>query len=287
MRLRKGIPMKKKKMCTVLERLLEEGFFADEKEAAAWGMMKKVLVNDQPVWSLHEKIPADAGIRIKEFYKKQYVNKGGFKLEAALNRFSIEAQGCVVLDCGASTGGFTDCWLQHGAGLVYAVDVGYGQLAGKLATDSRVVNLEKTNLSDERLLCLEPAPEMISLDLSYLSLKKALPICREILGERGLMICLIKPIYEVDSSEIRRTGNINQRQILREILTDLCTFYRENGLDILGLTNSPVRGNGQTLEYLIGVSWNREIEDNANLTYETQIEEALDASFALKEFKKG
>lgn len=74
---------------------------------------------------------------------------------------------------------------------------------------------------------------------------------------------------------------------MREILTDLCTFYRENGLDILGLTNSPVRGNGQTLEYLIGVSWNREIEDNANLTYETQIEEALDASFALKEFKKG
>lgn len=280
---------KKRKTCTVWEKLLEEGLFADEKEAETWVMMKKVLVNDQPVWSLHEKVPAEGLVRIKEFYKKQYVNKGGFKLEAALESFGIHAAGKVVLDCGASTGGFTDCWLQHGAGRVYAVDAGFGQLAGKLAADARVVNLERTNLSDEKLKDLNPKPEMVSLDLSYLSLKKALPVCREILKESGLMICLVKPIYEVDSAEIRRSGNINQRGVLGEVLRDLCGFYRESGLDILGLTNSPIRGNGGTLEYLVAVCWNYKdiVEaDNINLTYEEEIEKALDASLKLAEYKK-
>lgn len=226
---------KKRKACTVWEKLLQEGFFTDAKEAETWVMMKKVLVNDQPVWSLHEKVPADGFVRIKEFYKKQYVNKGGFKLEAALGRFGIDAVNKVALDCGASTGGFTDCWLQHGARLVYAVDAGFGQLAGKLASDARVVNMERTNLSDESLTALDPKPEIISLDLSYLSLKKALPVCRHILKEKGLMICLVKPIYEVDSAEIRRSGNINQRCLLGDVLRDLCGFYRESGLDILGL----------------------------------------------------
>ncbi len=158
---------KKRKACTVWEKLLQEGFFTDAKEAETWVMMKKVLVNDQPVWSLHEKVPADGFVRIKEFYKKQYVNKGGFKLEAALGRFGIDAVNKVALDCGASTGGFTDCWLQHGARLVYAVDAGFGQLAGKLASDARVVNMERTNLSDESLTALDPKPEIISLDLSF------------------------------------------------------------------------------------------------------------------------
>lgn len=277
---------KKRKMCTVGEKLLEEGFFADEKEAGTWIMMKKVLVNDQPVWSLHEKVPADGIVRIKEFYKKQYVNKGGFKLEAALGRFGIDPEGKAVLDCGASTGGFTDCWLQHGAGVVYAVDAGFGQLAGKLAADSRVVNMEKTNLSDPGLKTLEPKPDMISLDLSYLSLKKALPVCREILKDTGLVICLVKPIYEVESSEIRRTGNINQRPVLKEILTDLCGFFRDSGLDLLGLTNSPVRGNSGTLEYLTAVSWGSRPQRDINLTYEEEIEKALDRSFELEQYRK-
>ena len=284
-----GMKEKKQKRCTVWEKLLEEGFFTDEKEAETWVMMKRVLVNDQPVWSLHEKVPAEGFVRIKEFYKKQYVNKGGFKLEAALERFGIDAAGKVVLDCGASTGGFTDCWLQHGAAQVYAVDAGFGQLAGKLAADKRVVNMERTNLSDEKLRALEPGPEMISLDLSYLSLKKALPVCRGILKDQGLIVCLVKPIYEVDSAEIRRNGDINQRSALEEVLKSMCEFYRESGLDILGLTNSPIRGNGGTLEYLMAVSLNREAGPDArniNLIYEDEIEKALDASLELAEYKK-
>lgn len=278
--------VKKAKMCTIGERLVEEGFFSDAKEANSWIMMKKVLVNDTPVWSLHEKVPANGMIRIKEYYKKQYVNKGGFKLQAAIKKFKINIADKVVLDCGASTGGFTDCWLQHGARLVYAVDVGYGQLAGKLAIDDRVVNMEKTNLSDEKLVELSPKPDMISLDLSYLSLKNALPICMKILKDHGTMICLIKPIYEVESSEIRRSGDINQRSVLRNILKDICEFYVTNGLNILGLTNSPVRGNNGTLEYLIAVYWNEQNYSDINMSYEDQIEEALEASFKLEEYKK-
>lgn len=169
----------KKKKCTVLEKLLNEGFFVDEKEAEAWVMMKKVLVNNQPVWSLHEKVFVDSEVNIKGYYKRQYVNKGGFKLGAAIEQFKINCSDKVVLDCGASTGGFTDCWVQNGAKLVYAVDVGYGQLAGKLANDSHVVNMEKTNLSDEKLTILDPKPEMISLDLSYLSLKRRYQFARK------------------------------------------------------------------------------------------------------------
>lgn len=276
----------KKKKCTVLEKLLSENLFVDEKEANTWIMMKKILVNEEPVWSLNDKIPIDGIVRIKEYYKRQYVNKGGLKLEEALKTFNIDVKDKIVLDCGASTGGFTDCWLQNNAKLVYAVDVGYGQLAGKLAIDSRVVNMEKTNLSDEKLISLNPKPEIISLDLSYLSLKKALPICQNILKDRGLMICLIKPLYEVNSNEIRRNGNINQREVLKDILLDLCEFYINKSINLLGITNSPVRGNSGTLEYLIAVYWNDSSFENINLSYKERIEVVLERSFELEKFKK-
>jgi len=277
---------KKCPKCTVKEKLLEENWFSDEKEAGSWVMMGKVLVDEQVVNNLNEKIPVSSTVRIKEYYKKRYVNKGGLKLEHALDTFKISADNHVVLDCGASTGGFTDCWLQHGAGLVYAVDVGYGQLAGKLAADARVKNMEKTNLSDECLLSIQPKPEFISLDLSYLSLKQALPICRAILKDKGLMVCLIKPLFEIKSSEVRRQGNINQRDMLRDILIDLCEFYIESGLNILGITNSPVTGNAGTLEYFIAVYWNYDGLPDINHSYENAVEEALDASFLLRKFSK-
>lgn len=276
----------KVKMCTVCDKLLKEGFFADEKEAGTWVMMKRVLVNDQLVWSLHEKVPQDGIVRIKEYYKKQYVNKGGFKLESAIKNFNIPVDNKIVLDCGASTGGFTDCWLHHGARLVYAVDVGYGQLAGKLAMDPRVINMEKTNLSDESLKMLDPKPDVISLDLSYLSLKNALLDCKGILKDKGLMVCLIKPIYEVESSEIRRNGDINQKDLLRNILLNICKFYLDSGLNILGIINSPIRGNNGTLEYFISVYWNHDDFPNINSSYEDYVEIAINNSFELESYKK-
>lgn len=242
------------KKVSLVERLVNEGWFDDEKQAAAWVMERKVLLDDNLMVSPKEKVSTEGIIRVKDYYKSKYVNKGGYKLEGALREFNINIDGKTVLDCGASTGGFTDCLIQQGAECVYAVDVGYGQLAGKLAINPRVINMEKTNLSSDRLFNLIPKPQLITLDLSYLSLRKALPICRKILHNNGEIVALIKPLFEVDSSEIRRTGKIDDCEILYKVLSDICTFCEEENFNILGITFSPIRGNSGTLEYFIHLS---------------------------------
>lgn len=282
--------MKKRDKCTLLDRLLNEGWFRDEREASAWAMERKILVNDQLVTSVKEKVYADSEIRVKEYYKTKYVNKGGLKLEGALNDFNINVTGLTALDCGASTGGFTDCLLVNGASLVYAVDVGFGQLAGKLLNDSRVINMERTNLSDEKLLTLNPKPEIITLDLSYLSLKRAVPFCREIMNNKGQIVALIKPLFEVESAEIRQSGKINDRGVLEELLKDICLHFRGEDLDILGLTYSHIRGNADTLEYFIHLSCEVNSDsvpdESLNEHYEERIREVLDESFKIGKFRK-
>jgi 23S rRNA (cytidine1920-2'-O)/16S rRNA (cytidine1409-2'-O)-methyltransferase len=241
----------KKKNCILLDKLLSDGWFETEREALPWILARRVLANDRVCLSLKERIPADAAIRVKEYYKKRYVNKGGLKLEKALRDFGLDVDGMVALDCGASTGGFTDCLLRHGAGLVYAVDAGFGQLAGKLRNDERVVNMERTNLSDAALLKLDPKPGIVTLDLSYLSLKKAVPESFRILGDNGVAVCLVKPIFETDDPEIRRSGQVNDPDIFRNVLVGLASHFMDSGLRILGVTNSPVTGNRGTIEFFL------------------------------------
>lgn len=272
----------------LIDKLISEGWFSDEKEATAWIMDRKVLVDEQPVFSAKQKVRTESIIRIKEYYKTKYVNKGGYKLEGALKQLGIDVNGKIALDCGASTGGFTDCLLQHGAGMVYAVDVGYGQIAGKLAVDPRVVNLEKTNINSEQLLHLNPKPDMITLDLSYLSLRKAVPICKEILHGCGTIVALIKPLFEVDSSEIRRTGVMNDYDTLYQCITELCSFFVKKRMRIFGITYSPIRGNNGTTEYFIHLS----CENNENRTNRTdgsleqQIHDIIVHSLSIEKFVK-
>ncbi len=273
--------MKQKKI-TLGRRLLADGWFDSEKEAQAWIMLRHVLVDNIPAVSLTQKITSCSEIRVREYYKKHYVNKGGLKLEGALRRFGTAVDGKTALDCGASAGGFTDCLLQHGARLVYAVDAGFGQLAGKLLVDSRVVNMEKTNISDPRLMSLDPAPELITLDLSYLSLRIAVPVCRSILRGGGTIICLIKPVFEVGNNEARRRGNITDRETLCDILVSLTSFFAAEGFAVAGVTHSPVTGNGGALEYFACLR-----SDGctaADLT--EQIEKAVSDSLSLVKFKK-
>ncbi len=190
------------------------------------------------------------------------------------------------MDCGASTGGFTDCLLTNGAQKVYAVDVGYGQLAGKLAIHPKVVNLEKTNLSDSVLCTLDPIPEIITLDLSYLSLVDALQICEDIFrGTPGTVICLVKPIYEVESSEIRQNGKINDPGILRDVLRWLCNKFIEKNIPVCGITNSPITGNSGTLEYFIHIELNRHCVTIID-EIDKKIDDAIKRSFELVKFKK-
>jgi len=277
---------KKSDKCLIVDKLINEGWFQDEKEVQSWIMLKRILVNDQLIYSSSEKVPNNCIIRVKEYYKRKYTNKGGLKLEGALKDFNIDVTNLVALDCGASTGGFTDCLLYYGAQMVYAVDVGHGQLAGKLLINEKVRNLENTNLSNELLKALNPLPEIITLDLSYLSLKIAVPICFDILKNQGVIICLVKPIYEVESHEIRRNGKINDNKIIREILFDLSEYFIKLGCNIIGITNSPVKGNNDTLEYFIGLTIGNASINNINNEIKSHIEVSLKKSQEITSFKK-
>lgn len=273
------------KKITLLEKLLSEGWFANENEARIWAMERKILVNDEPVISVSTKIFPDSAIRVKEYYKKKYVSKGGLKLEGALKDFDIDVSDMVVLDCGASTGGFTDCLIVHGAKKVYAVDVGFGQIAGKLLNCPKVENMERTNLSDPKLLLLSPKPELITLDLSYLSLKKAIPLCQNILGTRGIIIALIKPLFEVESSEIRRSGVLTDADTIQAVIVELLLFFNDLGIDVLKLTYSPIRGNTNTVEYFVELSLH---QDGVATNYVSQehINDVVNESLKLEKFKK-
>ena len=182
---------------------------------------------------------------------ERYVGKGGYKLEGALADFGISAEGRVCIDAGACTGGFTDCLVQHGAALVYAVEVGFGQLAGSLNQNPRVVNLEKTNLGDEKLLTLDPKPDLGSMDLSYLSIEKAVPLYRAIMGGQGEVLCLVKPLFEVDDPEARRTGEIAPEMYLPLLKRLIRTLNQQENTAVLDVTRSPVTGNNGTHEFFL------------------------------------
>ncbi|WP_213586614.1 TlyA family RNA methyltransferase [Paenibacillus sp. J2TS4] len=230
--------------------LLERGYFENRKQAASWVMSNKVSINGRPAAYEGEQLRDDVEITVKG-YGQKYVGKGGLKLEDALDRFQIDVSDKIALDTGASTGGFTDCLLQHGAAKVYAIDVGFGQLAGKLRLDPRVVNMENTNIGAVAKLHLQPEPEFAALDLSYLSLKQAIPLVVRLLEPASEMLCLVKPLFEVSDPQIRRSGKIDHPGIYRQILEDLVRFTETIGLHALGITHSPVTGNKGTKEFFL------------------------------------
>lgn len=273
----------KKKKCTAAEKLIADGWFADVSEMRPWIMARQVLINDTPVSSPSEKIDCDAVVRIKEYYKRKYVNKGGLKLEHALKSFGVDPKGRVALDCGASTGGFTDCLIGLGASKVYAVDAGFGQLAEKLLHEPRVVNMEKTNLGDAVLKALSPKPSLVTLDLSYLSLRTAFGFLPDILAPGGEVVALVKPIFEVDSAEIRRSGDINDAGLHRDLLASLCESLAA-GWQILSLTYSPVRGNSGVIEYFLHAK--ASAAGGQNGVSLSCIAEAVITGFSLKKFDK-
>jgi len=229
------------------QRLVALGLADDQKMAQALIMAGKALVNDRPARAGMQVSPEDQ-IRLRG-EKSPYLAKGGLKLAGALRRFEISPAGLICLDAGASTGGFTDCLIKHGAKKVYAVDVGYGQLLGSLRQDPRVVNLERTNLSDPVLLALEPRPSFATCDLSYLSLKEAVPVYQGIMGGRGRLVCLVKPLFEVDDAQARRSGVIEDKAYA-PMLRDLAAFMNcLPGTGVMDVCESPLRGNAGTVEF--------------------------------------
>ncbi|MGE5585151.1 MAG: TlyA family RNA methyltransferase [Bacillota bacterium] len=230
------------------ELLVERGLFDNPRTAAGYIMAGKVLVDGQREDKPGTLVPCDSDVRVKGI-DMPFVGRGGLKLDHALREFGIDVAGKVVLDAGASTGGFTDCLLQHGARLVYAVDVGFGQLAGKLRVDPRVRNLERTNISDLEPGDLVPPAEMAVADLSYLSLIKAVPIIARLIVDEGNMVVLVKPLFE-DA----RPAAIDDPGVHREVLGRLVSHFDQKGLGVLGIVASPILGSSGTAEFLIWLS---------------------------------
>jgi 23S rRNA (cytidine1920-2'-O)/16S rRNA (cytidine1409-2'-O)-methyltransferase len=255
--------------------LVDRGLCIDEKDARSWIMAGKVIVDDQRIDKAGQSVPETANVRLKGLSK--YVGKGGFKLEGALSDFSIDVSGKVALDAGAATGGFTDCLLQNGASKVYSVDVGFGALVGKLRNDERVVNLERTNISDIQPGHLNPQPALGTVDLSYLSLKKGIPIFSSLLEPDGELICLVKPLFEVSDSKARRTGKIAKTSHYSDMLRDLLRFVDSIGLQTCGLTHSHIPGGKGTLEFFLHLS-----KTLSSPSHDFDIEAVVDAALLLR-----
>ncbi len=230
--------------------LVERGLFPSREKAKAVIMAGQVYVNHQKADKPGADLPEDAEIEVRG-ETLAYVSRGGLKLEKAMQVFPIDLQGKCCMDIGASTGGFTDCMLQNGAAKVYAVDVGYGQLAWKLRTDERVVNLERTNI---RYVTEEQVPEpvdFLSIDVSFISLKLVLPVAGRLLSEVGQAVCLVKPQFEAGREKVGKNGVVRERKTHIEVVENAAGYARENGFAVCGLDFSPVKGPEGNIEYLM------------------------------------
>jgi 23S rRNA (cytidine1920-2'-O)/16S rRNA (cytidine1409-2'-O)-methyltransferase len=180
-----------------------------------------------------------------------YVSRGGLKLEAALDRFSVDVKDRVLLDVGASTGGFTDCLLQRGARRVVAVDVGYGQFHWKLRQDPRVALIEKTNIRNLAPGMIKEDLDGAVIDVSFISLKLVLPVVSKLLKQNAFVVALVKPQFEVGKSKVGKGGVVRDPMMHQEVIEELCTFFREAGWRVEGQISSPVLGPKGNKEFLV------------------------------------
>ena len=232
--------------------LFQKGLCESRTRAAAYIRDGKVTVDGAVVRKPSADTPEDAVLEI-DADSPALVSRAQQKLEAAMAHFALDCAGLTVLDVGASTGGFTDCLVKSGAALVYAVDVGFGQLMGSLRQDPHVVNLEKTNISDEKLLSLDPKPTLGSVDLSYLSLRKGIPAFAAILKEEGELMCLVKPLFETEDAAARRSGVLPDdayEGVLNDLIRDVNALPYAQAVNV---THSPVTGNAGTREFFLHV----------------------------------
>ncbi len=229
--------------------LVERGFAASRERAKALIMTGVVFVGEQKAIKPGDTIDSNSVIRVAGSDIK-YVSRGGLKLEKAMAAFDIRLNGRICMDIGASTGGFSDCMLQNGAVKVYAVDVGYGQLAWKLRTDERVVNLERTNI---RYLTREKIADDISfasIDVSFISLTLVLPVVHRLLCGEGEIVCLVKPQFEAGRGKVGKKGVVREPEIHLEVVHKISSFAAENGLSLLNADFSPIKGPEGNIEYL-------------------------------------
>ena len=233
-----------------LDQLVFDLGYTESRERAKTTIMSGlVFVNGQRADKPGMSVDPEAEIEVRG-NALPFVSRGGFKLDKALKVFPIDPAGKHCIDCGASTGGFTDVLLQHGAEKVYAVDVGYGQLAWKLRTDERVVNLERTNL---RYVTEEQIPELLDLavmDVSFISIKLVLPAVKALLKPGADYVCLIKPQFEAGREEVGKKGVVRDKAVHERVIKDIISFAPEIGFSVMGLDFSPIKGPEGNIEYI-------------------------------------
>ena len=233
-----------------LDQLVFDMGLTESRERAKTTIMSGlVFVNGQRADKPGMSVAEDAKIEIHG-NALPFVSRGGYKLDKALKVFPVDPKDKICIDCGASTGGFTDVLLQHGAKKVYSVDVGYGQLAWKLRSDERVVNMERTNL---RYVTEEQIPELLDMavmDVSFISIRLVLPAVKRLLKDGADIICLIKPQFEAGREEVGKKGVVRDEGVHVSVVRGILDFAPEIGLSVAGLDYSPIKGPEGNIEYI-------------------------------------
>lgn len=230
--------------------VFEGGYAPSREKAKAIIMAGLVYVNNQKVDKAGFELKEGDVLEVRGKTLK-YVSRGGLKLEKAMECFPITLTDKICMDVGASTGGFTDCMLQNGAKKVYSIDVGYGQLAWKLRTDDRVVNLERTNFRYVDNTVVKDKIDFSSVDVSFISLSHILPVLSTLLTDTGEAVCLIKPQFEAGKEKVGKKGVVRDLNVHLEVVKKVIDLALDNGFDVLGLEFSPIKGPEGNIEYLI------------------------------------
>ncbi len=230
--------------------MVQQGLATSRERARALIMAGQVFVGGQKVDKAGTQVATDAAITVSG-EGLGYVSRGGLKLAKALAEFAVDLTGKVMIDVGASTGGFTDCALKNGAAKVFAIDVGYGQLAWSLRTDERVVNLERTNIREVTPEQIGEAADFATVDVAFISLEKVLPVVRTLLAPAGEAVVLIKPQFEAGREKVGKRGVVRDPAVHREVVARIVAAASSLGFRPAGLTYSPVKGPEGNIEYLL------------------------------------
>ena len=251
--------------------LVEKGLFESREKAKASIMAGVVFVDEQKVDKAGEEVSVDAKIEVRGNVCP-YVSRGGLKLEKAINSFGVNLNNKVCMDIGASTGGFTDCMLQNGASKVFSVDVGYGQFAWKLRQDERVVCMERTNIryvTDEQI---GEKLDFASIDVSFISLTKVLPVAFNLLKDDGEVVALIKPQFEAGREQVGKKGVVRDNKVHKEVIEKVIEFSRNIGFCVKNLSFSPIKGPEGNIEFLLYLGKSNDtIVDVEKVVEETKI----------------
>jgi len=233
--------------------MVNRGLIESREKAKALIMSGIVFVKEKKALKAGDKIKDGDKIEIRG-HKLPFVSRGGLKLDKAIKVFDIDLSDNICMDIGASTGGFTDCMLQNNAKKVYAVDVGYGQLAWKLRNDDRVVNMERTNIRYIDIDLIEDEIDFISIDVAFISLRLVLPVAYNLLKYNGKIVALIKPQFEAGKDEVGKKGVVRDISIHQKVIKDIVDFSLETGFSVEALDYSPIKGPEGNIEFLVMLS---------------------------------